>query len=265
MSGSEDIFAITKTGIRDNEIYQINRNLSFIKDALTSLKSQVEGRQAEDTGSGSGVVQSSGDIILKPGTGNAFVNDNLILTDAHPDKSIELNGTTLELDGDITSPGNSMYYGTNVVGSKGFHLLPSAPSSPNLTVPYIIGVTAIDDKGAPSATRFFLNTHKYVTLLDLAQFSECRIVVNRQGVVGAAGYSLGVVYRSAGFSPNVIDYSSIGTSPVSVNVSASNTVVASSWIALTAGAKSDVAVAVTSTNGDGVIDPIFGSIFLQFR
>lgn len=43
-------------------------------------------------------------------------------------KSITFNGSAVELVNDASSPGNSKYYGTNSLGTKGFYTLPSAAS-----------------------------------------------------------------------------------------------------------------------------------------
>lgn len=130
---------------------------------------------------------------------------------------------------------------------------------------YVLDETTAIDTNAPAARRFFLNTHRYVMLLDLTDFTECRLVVNKQGVAGAASYKLCMEYRAAGFSTSVANYVDIGTSEVACACNVLNTIVSSGWIALAAGAQADVAVCVTSEGGDGVLDPQFGSIVLQFR
>jgi hypothetical protein len=74
------------------------------------------------------------------------------------------------------------------------------------------------------------------------------------------------MYRAAGFSTTIGNYSQIGTSAVSVAINTTNTILNSGWIDLTALAiADDVAVCVRSVNGDGVLDPQFGYAELQFR
>lgn len=122
---STEILPVLRTGNRDNELFQINRNLQIIKESLEAFDSFVEEQQQGEPGSSDGIIEVSGDVLLKPGTGNSYVNEDLILTAAHPDKSVEFDGTTLELVGDEDAPGASHYYGTNTTGTKGFHDLNS--------------------------------------------------------------------------------------------------------------------------------------------
>lgn len=147
-----------------------------------------------------------------------------------------------------------------------------APATPSggggagqLVHTYVVDESTLIDTNSPAARRFFLNTHRYVMLLDLTDFTECRLLVNKQGVAGAASYKLCMEYRAAGFSTYLADYSDIGTSEVACACNVTYAIVTSGWIDLVAGAKADVAVCVTSEGGDGVLDPQFGSIVLQFR
>lgn len=51
-----------------------------------------------------------------------------LIDQAQVQKSITYNGTDkkLELSGDVASPGNTQYYGTNGSGTKGYYSLPAA-------------------------------------------------------------------------------------------------------------------------------------------
>ena len=141
-----------------------------------------------------------------------------------------------------------------------------AGGSAYLVHTYVSDETSLVDSNSPVARRFFRNTHRDITLLDLSNFTQCRLVVNKQGVAGAAAYQLSVEYRAAGFSTSVANYVDIGTSAVSCACNVTNTIVDSGWINLAAGAIADsVAVCVTSEGGDGVLDPQFGSVVIQFR
>ena len=73
-------------------------------------------------------------------------------------------------------------------------------------------------------------------------------------------------YRAAGFSTTLGNYSDIGTSAVTVATDTTNTILNSGWVNLAAGAVADdVAVCVTETGGDDILDPVYGYIELQFR
>lgn len=116
----------------------------------------------------------------------------------------------------------------------------------------------------PSAVTFLLGTHRHVVKADLANFTQARLIVNKQATAGAASSKLILRYRTT-FSTTVGDYSDIGTSEVSVAVNVTNTVLDSGWVDLASGAKADVFIAVAGSGGDGAIDPAFGVISAQFK
>ncbi len=116
----------------------------------------------------------------------------------------------------------------------------------------------------PAAETFLFGSHRHVIKVDLTNYSQVRLVVNKQATAGAASSILLVKYRTA-FDTTVGNYSAIGTSSVQVAVNLQNSVQVSNWIDLAAGAKADVFVAVAGSGGDGVLDPSFGSILLEFK
>jgi hypothetical protein len=59
-------------------------------------------------------------------------------------------GTPIQLSGDAASPGNSYYYGTNNVGTKGFFTLPSVPVSANPSAK--VGLSAVNGVAATFMT-----------------------------------------------------------------------------------------------------------------
>jgi hypothetical protein len=116
----------------------------------------------------------------------------------------------------------------------------------------------------PAAVTFWNGSYRHISKNDLTNFTQCRLIVNKQGTAGNAGAKLILRYRTA-FSATVGDYSDIGTSEVSVAVNTTNTVLASNWINLAEGAKADVFVCLAGSGGNGVLDPIFGIITAQFK
>jgi hypothetical protein len=119
----------------------------------------------------------------------------------------------------------------------------------------------------PAALSFLFSTAtvgKEIQKADLTNFTQCRLLVNKQGTSGAAAAKLILRYRTA-FNQVVANYSDIGVSEVSVAVNVNNTYLATAWIDLAAGAKADVFVAVLGSGGDGVLDPAFGAIIAEFR
>lgn len=130
---------------------------------------------------------------------------------------------------------------------------------------YVSDETSLVATNQPTAERFFLNTHRYIILLDLTNYTQCRLIVNKQGTAANAGAVMTMKYRAAGFDTSVGNYSDIGTSAVTVATDATNTILNSGWINLAVGAIADVAVCVTETGGDAVLDPQYGSVILQFK
>lgn len=116
----------------------------------------------------------------------------------------------------------------------------------------------------PAAETFLFGSHRHVTKVDLTNYTQVRLVVNKQTTAGAASSVIFVKYRTA-FDTTVGNYSAIGTSAVQVAVNVTNTVLVTSWVDLVAGAKADVFVAVAGSGGDGALDPAFGTISLEFK
>ena len=130
---------------------------------------------------------------------------------------------------------------------------------------YVSDETSLVSTNQPVAERFFLNTHRYVVLLDLTNYTQCRLIVNKQTVAANAGAVMTMKYRAAGFSTSVGNYSDIGTSAVTVATDVQNSLLSSGWVDLAEAAKADVAVCVTEAGGNAVLDPQFGYVCLQFK
>lgn len=134
-----------------------------------------------------------------------------------------------------------------------------------LTVPICVSTSAnAAFTNMPAAETFLFSSHRHVVRVDLTNFTQCRLVVNKQTTAGAAASKLYVKYATS-FSTTVGSYSAIGTSEVGVAINVQNTVLTSSWIDLVTGAKADVFVCVAGSGGDGVLDPGFGTICLQCK
>ena len=116
----------------------------------------------------------------------------------------------------------------------------------------------------PAAETFLLASANHVIQVDLSDYSEVRISVNRGSVAGSAGTLIRLKYKTS-FSATIGDYSTIGTSAVEIVVQAGGTVYTTNWIPLAEGAKDDVFLAVAGDDGDGATSPDFGSIIASFR
>jgi len=116
----------------------------------------------------------------------------------------------------------------------------------------------------PAAVTFFLSSYRHVHQVDLSGCTQARLVVVKMATAGAAASKLMLRYIAA-FSTTASNYLDIGTSEISVAVNVQNTVLASGWINLAAGAKADVFIAVIGSGGDGALDPKFGNVSAQFK
>jgi hypothetical protein len=118
----------------------------------------------------------------------------------------------------------------------------------------------------PSALTIFDSSNAYVTQLELSSFNQVRLVVNKLGTAGNTDSKIILRYQDTTGSPyTASSYSDIGTSEVSVGVATTDNILVTSWINLVSGAKDDVWVTILGINGDGIISPIFGNIYAEFR
>lgn len=133
-----------------------------------------------------------------------------------------------------------------------------------MIVPLVADGASVAWTNMPAAVTFFSGSHRYATKLNLTDYTDVRLIVNKQATAGAAASVVRLRYRTA-FDTTVGNWLTAGTSEVQVAVNVANTVQVSAWIPLVAGAKADVFVTLDGSGGDGVLDPAFGSIVAQFR
>lgn len=116
-----------------------------------------------------------------------------------------------------------------------------------------------------AAKQFYLNTDRTITKTDLTGYTQCRLLVMKSSVAGAASAIMYLEYKTGTFSSNPANYTIIGTS-VQVSLNVANTHLETDWIDIAAAARvDDVWLAITGDGGDGVIDPQFGVIAAEFR
>ncbi len=178
-----------------------------------------------------------------------------------PDDNTTLDATTAKHGLCPKFPGGT----TNFLRADGSFAAPPGGGGGQLLVPLQAdGSVAAPWTNMPLAEAFLFGSHRCVVKVDLTNYTQVRMVVNKQATAGAAAAKLIAKYRTA-FSTTVTDYSAIGTSAVEVAVNVQNTVLATAWVDLAAGAKADVFVVITGSGGDGTLDPAFGAISLQFK
>jgi hypothetical protein len=119
----------------------------------------------------------------------------------------------------------------------------------------------------PAALTFFLGQIRWVFPLDLTNRTQIKLSVLLPGTVGSAGSKIRLLYRleSGGYSTNITDYVTIGTSEVEAPISTASSYQTSGWIDIVAGARAQVLVAVAGIDGDGAADPQFIGVWCQSR
>lgn len=137
-------------------------------------------------------------------------------------------------------------------------------ASQQLTVLLYIANTATN---LPAALQFYGGSTGWQSncKTDLSSFSQVRLVGTKSASTGASGTKIILRYISA-FSTTASSWLDIGTSEVSVAGDvASGTALDSGWISIDASAKADVFFCLLTSGGDGVIDPVFGNFYAEFR
>lgn len=179
--------------------------------------------------------------------------DDLWIDDIYIDRTD--GGINISRDGSY-----NMTFTDVVTGTKTLSQL-----APYMVYNYVSAAAVMTWTNMPAAETLFLaSSGRYITNLDLSQFTQVRLVVNKRATAGAASSKLILKYSTT-YTATVGSLSNIGTSEVSCAINTTNTVITSSWIDLASGAIDDVYVAVTGSGGDGILDPQFGTINLQFR
>lgn len=155
--------------------------------------------------------------------------------------------------------------GAGTVGSTGA-TGPSGSGGAVRTIFLVPGITAANHTwtNMPLAETLLLTNSSHIQLVDLTNFTQVRLHVNKLGTAGVSGSKLRLKYLTS-FSTTVGSYLEIGASEVSVPINTANVYATSGWINLVAGAKADVYVCVAGSGGDGVVDPILGTIFAEFK
>lgn len=197
-------------------------------------------------------------------------------------QSLTSDASGVKLVGDSASPGNSKLYGTDGSGVRGWYDQPAGgglsdgvkggikvSGSGTIFTLYPLHVPLVTDiawtwTNMPAALTFIGGNIRMVQRLDLSNYTEVRFMVFKAGGAGAASSKLILRYRTT-ISTTAANWLDIGTSEVSVAINVMNTFLETAWINLVAEAQADVFVSVMGEGGDGVLDPVFGSVVAQFR
>jgi len=143
-------------------------------------------------------------------------------------------------------------------------VLAAQGGSSMLILPLVADGANVTLTNMAAALAFLAGSHRYASKVDLTGFTQCRLIVNKQATAGAAASKIILRYISA-FNTTVGNWLDIGASEVSVAINVQNSVLATAWIDLVAGAKADVFITPVCSGGDGVLDPVVGNITAQFK
>lgn len=133
-----------------------------------------------------------------------------------------------------------------------------------LTLTFVADGAALALTNMAAALGFLAASHRFATKADLTAFTQVRLIVNKQATAGAAASKIILRYITA-FSTTPASWLDIGASEVSVAINVQNTVLATAWINLVAGAKADVFICPLMSGGDGALDPAIGHVEAQFK
>jgi len=119
----------------------------------------------------------------------------------------------------------------------------------------------------PAAVGFFAGQAAYIQEVDLTGYTQARLRVNKLGTAGNTNSTIRAVYNTT-YSQTANTYLQLG-SAAQVEVVPSTTANAffdSGWINLATNAKVDnIYIAIVGLNGNGTLDPIYGSITVEFQ
>lgn len=156
-------------------------------------------------------------------------------------------------------------------GPQGIQGLPGAdgaqgPAGPAslLCISLVADAAGLTLTNMAAALAFLGGSHRYAVKADLTNFTQVRLVVNKQATAGAAASKI-ILRYIGGFNTTAANWLDIGASEVSVPINVQNTVQVSAWVNLAAGAKADVFVTALMSGGDGVLDPVIGNVVAQFK
>lgn len=132
-------------------------------------------------------------------------------------------------------------------------------SKPTLPVLVIVDAADMVWTDMPAVLTEFIGSTRWRTKVDLTQVAQVRLLANVM-TAGFTGAELRGEFSTDGTVWNSLDG---GTGP-SVVIDTVGLKV-SALVNLAAGAKADVFLRVIGINGNGVVDPAFGAIYLQVR
>lgn len=102
----------------------------------------------------------------------------------------------------------------------------------------------------------------FLQKVDLTNYTQARLTVFRTNTSAAAGTYVKILYRT---TYGTAAGSTICTSELEINTPGIDTEYQTAWLDLVAGAKGVVYIQPRSYGGDGILDPQFGGLYVEFR
>jgi len=169
--------------------------------------------------------------------------------------------TTAKQDTLVSGTNIKTINGTTLLGS-GNIVISGGSGSGQLALTFSTASTVWTNM--PAAVTILFGNASAIQKADLSGYTQCRLLVNKLAVAGNTNSKLILEYATT-YTQTAATYVNIGTTEVSCATTGQNTYVDSGWIDLVSGAQADVFITVTGINGNGTIDPVFGSIIAEFK
>ena len=135
---------------------------------------------------------------------------------------------------------------------------------PTLSVKFIATAAAATWTSMPAAVTNFAGVNVNITKVDLTNYSQGRLIVNKGATAGADVDQLFIRYQTSN-NYTAANFLLMGASEIATAIDNTSQIDDSGWINLVAGAKADVYIAFQGSGGDGATSPAFGAIEMQFR
>lgn len=196
-------------------------------------------------------------------TGAYLKSENVIGLSANGAEIVAISGTGLGIVGNLVATRGDFSTGLSVSGIS-VSIKPTIQRVQFATA----GLTAADYTwtNMPTAVTLLFGTAAGVQLMDTRCFSSVRLLSVKMGTAGAAASRLLLRYHTAftTTAATYVDISTTGSPEVALNTT--NTMLNSGWQTLLPAAKrEDCYLAVVGSGGDGALDPILGTIVVEFK
>jgi hypothetical protein len=146
------------------------------------------------------------------------------------------------------------------VSYNGTQVLVSTRVEP-LRVPFV--TTAVTATNATLAPQFFAGSFGYVTRVDLTRYTGALFTVTKVTTAGAANSAIFIRYRGDA-NTTASNYLALTNPEMRIPTNNTNTITVSGFQPIVAAAKSGIYLALIASGGDGVLDPVFGNIAVNF-